>query len=190
MHDLMLARRDLIKGLIALSTVGGLAACGGADDSNAGAVSGPSAPGVFNSEEVAMIAAVAQTIIPQTETAGAVQAGVHVTLQDLATQWGDAAFQQYWKAGLANLSTALTSDAGAAFTSLSPSEREATLRAYDASVFAGEIEDGFYRDFKATVVQAYYLSEPGATEELAYEPVPGEWIGCVPLSEFPKTWAT
>lgn len=190
MHDFTLQRRDMIKGLIALSAVGGLAACGGADEAPSGQVAGATAPGVFNADEMALIAALVQTIIPQTETAGAVQAGVHVTLQDLATQWGDAAFQQYWKAGLATLGSALTNEAGAAFTSLSPSERETALGAYDARVFAGEVEDGFYRDFKATAVQTYYLSEPGATEELAYEPVPGDWIGCVPLSEFPKTWAT
>ena len=66
----------------------------------------------------------------------------------------------------------------------------AALTAYDAAVYEWQIDDGFYRDLKSTVVEAYYMSEVGATEELAYEPVPGEWIGCVPLSEFPKTWAT
>lgn len=189
-HDLKLHRRQVFQGLIALSAIGGLAACGGADEAPSGQISGGVASGVFSREEMAIIAAVAQTIIPQTETAGAVQAGVPDTLQSLATDWGDTAYQQYWKNGLAELASALTSDAGDAFTALSPSEREAVLSAYDASVFSGAVDNGFYRDFKATVVQAYYMSEPGASEELAYEPVPGEWIGCVPLSEFPKTWAT
>ena len=139
---------------------------------------------------MALIAAVAQTIIPQTETAGAVQAGVPKTLQDLATDWGNGEFQQYWRDGLVALGTALINEDGMTFVSMSPSEREMALSTYDSGVFAGTIPDGFYRDFKATVVQAYYMSEAGATEELAYEPVPGEWIGCEPLSEFPKTWAT
>ncbi|MEM7327720.1 MAG: gluconate 2-dehydrogenase subunit 3 family protein [Pseudomonadota bacterium] len=190
MTDFMLQRRQVFQSLIALSAVGGLAACGGAQDAPSGQVSGTAAPGYFNASEMALIAAVAQTIIPMTETAGAVQAGVPVTLQNLATDWGNAEFQQYWRDGLTALGTALTSEGGDSFTSLSPSERETALSAYDAGVFAGTTEDGFYRDFKATVVQAYYMSEPGATEELAYEPVPGEWIGCVPLSDFPKTWAT
>ena len=189
-HDLMLQRRQVFQGLIALSAVGGLAACGGAEERPSGQISGAVAPGVFNGEEMALIAALAQTIIPQTDTAGAVQAGVPETLQGLATDWGDSNFQQYWKTGLASVGTALTSETGASFTELSPSEREAVLSAFDRQVFSGEVENGFYRDFKSTVVQAYYMSEPGATEELAYEPVPGEWIGCVPLSDFPKTWAT
>ena len=190
MTEFRLHRRELFQSLIALSAVGGLAACGAAEDAPSGQVSGPVAPGVFNAAEMALIAAVAQTIIPKTETAGAVQAGVPAKLQDLATNWGDSAFQQYWRDGLAALGTALTSADGMTFESMSPSEREAALMAYDASVYSGAVENGFYRDFKATVVQSYYMSEPGATEELAYEPVPGEWIGCVPLSDFPRTWAT
>ena len=189
-QDLMLQRRQVFQGLIALSAVGSLAACGGTEEAPSGQISGAAAPGVFNGEEMALIAAISQTIIPQTDTAGAVQAGVPETLQNLATDWGDSNFQQYWKNGLTELGSALTSETGAAFTALSPSERKAVLSAFDRQVFSGEVENGFYRDFKATVVQAYYMSEPGATEELAYEPVPGEWIGCVPLSEFPKTWAT
>ena len=190
MSNILLQRRQVFQSLIALSAVGGLAACGGAEQSSTGQVAGAAAPGYFNASEMALIAAVAQTIIPMTDTAGAVQADVPVTLQNLATDWGDTEFQQYWRDGLAALDLALTTDSGDGFTSLSPSEREAVLATYDAGVFAGTISDGFYRDFKATVVQAYYMSEPGATEELAYEPVPGEFIGCVPLSDFPKTWAT
>ena len=189
MHDFKLHRRQVFQGLIALSAVGGLAACGGAEDKSSGKLTAPP-PGFFTAEEMALISAVVQTIIPQTETAGAVQAGVHVTLQDLATDWGDAEFQQYWRDGLAVLALVLSPEGSARFESLSPSEREVLLLAYDAQVFAGEVDGGFYRDFKSTAVRAYYLSEPGASEELAYEPVPGEWIGCVPLSEFPKTWAT
>ena len=190
MQDFMLQRRQVFQGLIALSAVGGLSACGGAEAPVSGQVSGSAAPGYFNAQEMALIAAVAQTIIPQTETAGAVQAGVPKTLQDLATDWGNGEFQQYWRDGLVALGTALINEDGMTFVSMSPSEREMALSTYDSGVFAGTIPDGFYRDFKATVVQAYYMSEAGATEELAYEPVPGEWIGCVPLSEFPKTWAT
>ncbi len=188
-HDLMLQRRQFFQGLIALSAVGGLAACGAADDVPSGQLSGPSLPGFFNASELALISAVAQSLIPQTDTAGAVQAGVPETLQSLATDWGNDDFRQYWRDGLNAIGASLNVD-GNTFESLSPSEREAALRAYDSEVFAGEIEDGFYRDFKRTVVTAYYMSEPGATEALAYEPVPGEWIGCVPLSQFPKNWAT
>lgn len=191
MDRFKLDRRQAFQGLIALSAVGALAACGGGASSPADEAS-DAAPtsGVFDAADMALIAALSETIIPETDTAGAIAAGVPATLQALATDWGDEAYQAYWLAGLENLRTGLKARGEDAFEALSPERRIAVLTAYDVSVFGGEIEDGFYRDFKNTVIQAYYMSEPGATEALAYEPVPGEWIGCVPLSDFPKNWAT
>lgn len=190
MHDFTLHRRQMFQGLIALSAVGGLAACGQQQTAAKGDAPEPPPPGYFTPEEIGLISAVAQIIIPETDTAGAIQAGVPKTLQDLATEWGDEAFQLYWREGLTGLDAALTDDAEISFVSLPPDQQLSALAAYDTSVFAGDIENGFYRDLKATIVQAYYMSEPGATEELAYEAVPGEWIGCVPLSDYPRTWAT
>lgn len=190
MQDIKLQRRQVFQALIALSAVGGLAACGGAEETSSDQSSVASTTGFFSASEMALIAALSDTIIPQTETGGAVAAGVPDTLQALATDWGDDGFRSYWRQGLVKLSAALKGANGADFDAMEVGERLATLAPYDAKVFDGETEDGFYRDIKSTIVQAYYMSEIGAAEELAYEPVPGEWIGCVPLSDFPKTWAT
>ncbi len=185
----------MFKSLLALSVVGAVSACGGAQETastDAPTDTPAKAPtgGFFNASEMAFISAVADTIIPTTDTPGAVAAGVPETIQALATDWGNDEFRTYWRDGLASLDSTLTEQAGGEFSSLDPDQKLAALTAYDASVYDWEVDDEFYRAIKATIVQAYYMSEPGATEELAYEPVPGEWIGCVPLSDYPKTWAT
>ena len=193
MTDFQFDRRTMFKGLLAISAAGALSACGQGPDADGGAsdkVEPDASVGFFNAAEMAFLAAVAQTIIPATETGGAVEAGVPQTLQELATDWGNDQFRAYWRMGAGNLKTALTSEAGQSFEALSPTERLSALTAYDARVFDDEVEDGFYRDIKATIVQAYYMSEIGATEELEYDPVPGDWIGCVSLSDYPKNWAT
>jgi len=69
-------------------------------------------------------------------------------------------------------------------------QRNNVLTKYDNDVFTGRTENKFYRDIKQTIATAYYMSELGATEELHYEPVPGEWRGDVPFSEIGKAWAT
>ena len=192
MTNISLDRRDMFKGLLAISTAGALAACRGAKEPDKvpeGRLQTDGA-GYFNTSEMAQIAALADTIIPPTETAGAAVAGVPDTLQQLATEWGDDGFRAYWRGGLKSLVSKLQDAESTAFTEQPADQRQLILSAHDAEVFDGAIEDGFYRDFKATVVQAYYMSEAGASEELAYEPVPGEFIGCVDLSDFPKTWAT
>ena len=187
MTDLIFDRRNMFKSLLAISAVGAAAACGGAQTpTEAVAETETGSTGYFTDRELALISAIADTVIPTTETAGAVAAGVPETIQALATDWGNDEFRQYWRTGLGNLGGKL----GDGFAEWGAGERLSRLTTYDAEVFDGVTEDGFYRDLKATIVQAYYMSEPGATEELAYEPVPGEWIGCVPLSDFPKTWAT
>ncbi len=182
MQDFELDRRQIFQALIALSAVGGLSACAGEQ------ISYPE--GELDETEMAMVYALSETILPETETVGAINAGVPATLQTLLTEWGDEEYQSYWHTGLASLNEILLERGGRSFEKLSRADRANVLAAYDTAVFDGDVEDSFYRDFKSTVVQAYCTSERGATETLAYEPVPGEWIGCVPLADYPKNWVT
>ena len=146
MNMMNLDRRDMFKSLLALSAVGAVSACGGAQEtaSTDAATETPaeaSASGFFNASEMAFIAAVSDTIIPTTDTPGAVAAGVPETIQALATDWGNDDFRTYWRNGLTNLSGALTDQAGGEFGSLHPEQKLAALSAYDASVFDGQTDD-------------------------------------------------
>ena len=190
MTSLPLNRRHALLGLVAISSAGALSAC--IDNSNPTVVTKANLDTKFASEnaffsgkEMALLSAISGTIIPLTDTAGAVEAGVPETLQALASEWGDDAYRTYWRKGLRNLDAKMVG-----FRTLDKAERETVLGDYDAKVFSGEIDNQFYRDMKNTIARAYYMSEPGASEELAYEAVPGDWKGCVPLSEYPKAWAT
>ena len=196
-NDITFSRRDSIKSLLAISAAGALAACTGKPPEEGGGNSAASASlkyasdgKFFNAKEMALVAALAQTIIPKTDTAGAIEAGVPETIQGLASEWGDDNYRKYTRSGLAALDKYFKSVGGQAFADQSERQRESLLSKYDASVFGGKTEDQFYKDFKSTVATAYYMSEPGATEELIYEAVPGEWKGCVPFSDIGRTWAT
>ncbi len=186
-------RRSALTGLLAISASGALAACGQSSAATEAVqefdVLGYAKPTkFFSGSEMRALGAMADTIIPSTDTPGAVEAGVPDVIQGLASEWGDDNFRQYWREGIRRVYKTLSGETK--FLAMSPEEREAVLGAYDAKVYAGEIEDTFYRDMKKTVATAYYMSEPGATQELAYEAVPGEWIGQAPISKYPKTWAT
>lgn len=195
MTDLIMNRRTAMASLLAISATGALAAC------SPGSTDGPATEATtdlnfasegafFNAAEMAFIAALADTIIPETDTPGAVEAGVPETLQDMASNYAADPSRLYWRDGIADLNAHFKKSGGRNFADLLPALQRSALLRYDSDVFDGAIDNRFYRDMKATVIRAYYTSEVGATEELAYEPVPGEWIGCVPLSEFPKAWAT
>ena len=48
----------------------------------------------------------------------------------------------------------------------------------------------FVLKVKELVLVGYFTSEPGATQVLQYNPVPGPFKGCVPYAEVGKAWAT
>ena len=190
MTDITFNRRHALQGLLAISAAGALAACGRrdtlVDDARTlGDTEFATIKGFFSNEEMALLTALSDTIIPATDTPGAVAAGVPATLQGLATDWADGKYRAYWRGGLRDLNKVLPE-----FQTLDAVKREEVLGAYDAAVFSGKTKDQFYRDIKSTIARAYYMSEPGASLELAYEAVPGEFKGCVPLADYPKAWAT
>ena len=192
MTKLLLNRRGAIASLLAISATSALSACGNADTHSRGTVDAglkyASVGQFFSANEMAMLGAIAGTIMPATNTPGAVEAGVPAVVQELASVWGNDDYRRYWRAGLSDMAKRLQ-DADRPFVDMTADQKTRALGTLDADVFNGSLDIGFYRDLKSTVLQAYYMSEPGATEELAYEPVPGEWVGCVPLSQYPKSWA-
>lgn len=195
MSNFLINRRGAVASLLAISATAALSACGNADETPRRVSVEPDLKyakvGQFlGAGEIALLRALARTIMPATDTPGAVEAGVPETIQELASIWGDNAYRRYWRQGLADLGDRLSGDAGVVYADRAEAEQVAALSQLDAQVFDGDLDLPFYRDLKSTVLQAYYMSEPGATQELAYEPVPGEWIACAPLSDYPKTWAT
>lgn len=181
-------RREAMQLLLATAGAGALAACG----SKAGDAEAPVFQGgeFLNAGEMALMSALAQTIIPATDTPSAVEAGVPQTLQDLVSNWGDNGLRVYWREGLKVLNKHfLNAEGGGQFSNLTEPKQYALLNAYDEAVYKGDIDNGFYKDLKHTIAQAYYMSEIGASEELNYDPVPGDFLGDIPFADVGKAWA-
>jgi len=194
-HKLIFSRREGIKSLLAISAAGALAACtqrgeGGVKTTTVNDLKYASEGKFLSVKETTFITALGDTIIPETDTASAGEAGVIASLQQLVSDWADDDFKLYWREGLRQLSGDLSKLAGQDFTKLPALQRGNILTKYDNDIFIGRVKNEFYRDIKQTIATAYYMSEAGATEELHYEPVPGDWKGDVPFSEIGKAWAT
>ncbi len=130
-------------------------------------------PELVSAAEGAVLAEVAETIVPKTATPGAKDARVHVFVDSALKRCATADQQRAAVAALDSL--------GVGFTALPSAEREARLKAIDGPTFA------LLRDL--TLV-GYFTSEVGATEALAYIAVPGEYRGCTDLKPGQKVWAT
>ena len=140
------------------------------------------APGQF-----AVLEQVCETIIPTTDTSGAIAAGVPGFINQMLEEWGSPASRAEVASVIEAIEKLAWSRFGAAFLDISPERRLELVAAFDAERMGAE--DPAYRKFKYLVLVGYYQSEIGATQELRYELVPGAWRSCVPLSEIGRASA-
>ena len=140
-------------------------------------------PRALTPEQGAMVAALADAILPETDTPGATAAGVHVFVDLVVAECLTVADRQAFVAGLAELDRVARTSHGGAVTALAPAARTAMLSTLEAGT-------PFVKTLKELVVLGYATSNIGATQALAYDHVPGRYRGCVPLTAGQRTWAT
>jgi gluconate 2-dehydrogenase gamma chain len=188
----METRRQVLQGLI--FSLGGAAALSAFDKAQAAApIAAPkTAKGFYTKGELQTLTFLADAIIPRTDTPGALDAGVPAYMDHLYATWASEATKAEHRAHMAAIIGHL--DRLTNVQSIEAGKREVqrrkALEALDAAAFGAEWSThGPYRAVKSLIATIYYLSEPGATQELQYEPVPGHWIASAPLAEIGRTWA-
>jgi hypothetical protein len=135
----------------------------------------------LSGEQFALLEQVAETIIPATDTPGAIGAGVPQFLRTMLDEWSSAATRLEIAGVLDAVEKLAWEKYGATFLSLAADRRLDVMRAIDAERLGRQ--DPAYGKFKHLVLIGYYHSEIGATQELRYELVPGAWRSCLPLTE-------
>lgn len=170
-------RREILKAAILLvggSLVGGsLASCSARE---------PEGP-FFDPESFALLDAVCETIIPQTDTPGASAAGVPKFIEGMMTEWASDETRGLFRKAIAAVDDRARGETGKRFTQLTPEMRTSLLTAHDAN--GGDD----WTVLRRLTLMGYYLSEPGATQELRYELVPGEWDPALPVTPDTRAWA-
>ena len=175
-----LNRRALLAGAVFL--LGGAAALMrfSREGGGSGGTSGTDGP-ALSSEQFALLEQVSETMVPATDTAGAIAAGVPAFIRGMLGEWGSAST----RTDIANVLEAIQQQAwsrfGMDFLEMPAERRLTVMKEFDAARIGSN--DGPYRKFKWLVLIGYYHSEAGATHELRFELVPGAWRACLPLSE-------
>jgi Gluconate 2-dehydrogenase subunit 3 len=136
-------------------------------------------PRSLPAETMTLLTAVADTLIPVTDTPGAVAAGVPAMFDKLLANWASASH----RAGILAALQAIETEAGgggttAGFAALSPARRFDVLNAFDKA----RASDPGYGKLRELLVTLYYLSEIGSTVELRYEHAPGAWEPSIPVT--------
>ena len=146
-----------------------------------------------------LIAGLAETIIPATDTPGAIEAGVPAFIVKMVKEATDRHSQHNFIAGLKETVALCRARFGRAFTECSSAERAAVLRYWQQARTGGVLGRlqqrwsgrNFYDLLRLYTVVGYCTSEPGARRGLAYDFIPGApYQGCLPLQPGQRGWAT
>lgn len=144
-------------------------------------------------EELSVISAIAEAIIPRTDTPGAIDAGVPefivLMLEDCYTE----------KDRRAILDRTMIFDIecrqilGKRFAELDAEKQIIVLESAqtDARNHREQGKEGlhYFQTLKELTLLGYFSSEQGATKALEYLPVPGKYEACIPLQPGQKAWA-
>lgn len=132
-----------------------------------------------NSEKI-LLNRLVDLIVPASETPGAVEAGVVEFIESMLQHWYRDDEKRAFRQGLQALSQALQTQLQKSPLLAETMRLQQALAQLDRAVFEGkeaEYADA-YRQLKQLTVIGYYTSEIGASQELAFRPVPGYFNPC------------
>ena len=180
-----LHRRELLRRAIYIA--GGAAALAAFGNGEALAAAAPAAAPYFSAERMMLLTAIADTMIPATDTAGAVAAGAAAFVDAMMANWASQNTRANVESTLQMIDVAAISEFGMGFANLGATNRNMVLKPYDANAIR-TFDPGYVR-LKELILSGYYLSEFGATKELRYIHAPGAWRADVPFAEIGRAWA-
>ena len=152
---------------------------------------------ILTPQQNATVGAIAELIIPHTDTPGAKDARVDEFIDHILADWYSDEDRAHFLAGLADVDVRAQKLCARNFVDASLEQQSEILRALgeelaEAAValasgprgYRGsppEPQHNFYLMFRQLTLVGYFTSEPGFIEQLQLEIIPGRFDGCVPL---------
>lgn len=157
-------------------------------------------PLFFTEEEARLVGALADAILPRTGTPGALDVKADLFIDTLVAKAYPPDGQEYFRSELERFDAGCRAEHGVGFADLDPDSRMAVLmRAeeeagrFNRGVWGTAVGEqkpvGFYRSFKSLAIWAYFSSGEIGENVLSYDPIPGAYHGCIPLSEVGYRWS-
>jgi len=145
-------------------------------------------PRYFQAKEVTIVTAIADLMIPKTDTSGALDAGVPAFIDTALLALYPQADRDRFRTGVAAFADAAQAQgAGKPFLEQEPAARVAFVRqSLEAALAAGAEPRPFILVIRELTLLGYLSSRVGITENMEYVPVPTAFHGCVPLSQMKK----
>lgn len=157
-------------------------------------------PAFLNEDQARFISAFVDTLLPKTDTPGALDVKVDIFLDKVFDTMYDQSAQTGVVAEIESFNRACNDRFGDAFADLDQSDRvemfnqlEKETGKFNGKVWGTAVGKqqpvGFYRSLKSMALWAYFTSEEVGKNILSYDPVPGAYLGCIPLSDVGNSWS-
>lgn len=154
----------------------------------------------FLENNAALVADLAEVIIPATDTPGAKAAMAHTIIISMIVKVADRKTKNIFIDGLKAVEQYSNNQYNAAFTTLSKAQQQQVVKYFrengkNYSGLAGKIRNkflgkSFFHILKEYTSIAFCTSKAGATQTLAYDYIPGAYKACMPMTREQKSWAT
>lgn len=157
-------------------------------------------PLFLTEDEAKTISAIVDMILPRTDTPGALDVKVDMFIDKVWAKTNNEEAQHKIKAEIAAFNEICQEDFGKVFIYLNETDRTTVLKAAERS--SGKLNPGvwgttvgnqepigFYRSLKSMAIWAYFTSEEIGEKVLNYDPIPGDYLGCIPLSDVGNRWS-
>lgn len=142
-------------------------------------------PRFFKGDEAKVLTAMADIIIPKTDTSGALEAGVPAFIDSVLADVYDTDAQARFHDGCAEFSAARFD--GKAFLEQDRAAQTVTVKRALTDALAADAQPRpFILVARELTLLGFYTSKPGITENMDYQAVPTAYHGCVPVSQMKK----
>jgi gluconate 2-dehydrogenase gamma chain len=203
MHDFAIVNRRALLAQIGLLI--------GASALPASALAAPkrkAAKRFFTPTQFQLLTAIADTIIPATDTPGAVATGAPSQIDKMLLYWASAQRRTEISGAMDAIDKLALSSTQKTFAALDPAKRKELLLAFDKDAVkpdpnpkvkpsglaallgggAAAMNPG-YAKLKELVIMLYYNSEMAMAQELVFEPLPGKFVPSFPVTPETRPFA-
>ena len=158
---------------------------------------------VLSARQDATVTAMAEIIIPATDTLGAKAVRVNEFIDHIVADWYSDEERARFLTGIADVDARAHALFQKDFVDTSPAQQSEVLRALGEQMaqaagalsaapagYRGsqpEPEGSFYLMFRQLTLTGYFTSEAGFTQQLHEEIIPGRFDGCVPVTSATET---
>jgi gluconate 2-dehydrogenase gamma chain len=155
-----------------------------------------------------LLSAIADTIIPATDTPGALAAGVPAQVSGMITNWASAETRDGIIGAMTGIDKLAAEKRGGKFAGLDAAARKTLLADFDRQALtptsakrdnpkgvagskksAPVVQNVGYFQLKQVVINLFYASEAASEQELLFEPVPGKFVASLKANAMTRPYA-